>query len=79
MGGEYNEAFIKLFDMIMRVVVKIVPPDTDLTEVYENASDADQQFIQNLALFLSAFLVGHLKAVEAASGSKFKVRQMQRI
>lgn len=34
---------------------------TDIAQLYEDASDEDQQYIQNLALFLTGFLGVHLK------------------
>jgi exportin-1 len=40
-----------------------------LPEIYENSTDDDQNFIQNLALFLSAFYNFHLKPLEAACQS----------
>lgn len=36
-------------------------PPSDIASVYENSSDDDQEFVQNLALFLTSFLSSHLK------------------
>jgi exportin-1 len=33
----------------------------DIAEVYENSNDDDQEFVQNLALFLTGYLSAHLK------------------
>lgn len=33
----------------------------DVANVYENSTDDDQEFVQNLALFLTSFLAAHLK------------------
>ncbi|KAJ3215232.1 Karyopherin transporter [Clydaea vesicula] len=63
-GAEYNERFVKLFIMVMEVIQKLIPVDQDLMSIYDNANDEDQEFIQNLALFLTTFLWSHLKAVE---------------
>lgn len=34
---------------------------TDIAAVYEESNDDDQEFVQNLALFLTGFLSSHLK------------------
>lgn len=39
----------------------MVPPQTDMAEIYENSNDNDQEFVQNLAMFLTTFLSAHLK------------------
>ncbi|TPX51840.1 hypothetical protein SeLEV6574_g00005 [Synchytrium endobioticum] len=63
-GPEYNQKFVLLYNMVMDAVIKMIPINTDLVSVYENSSDDDQQFIQNLALSLCSFLSAHLKIVE---------------
>ena len=42
----------------MTSVNRMVPPSTDIREVYNNSSDTDQELVLNLALFLSNFLSG---------------------
>lgn len=37
---------------------------SDIAAAYETSSDADQELVLNLALFLSNFLTTHLKLVE---------------
>ncbi|KAJ3067940.1 Karyopherin transporter [Podochytrium sp. JEL0797] len=63
-GPEYNEKFAFLFNIVMTSINKMVPPQADLAELYETDDDAEQ-FIQNLAMFLTSFLGAHLKVVEA--------------
>ncbi|KAF9977031.1 Karyopherin transporter [Actinomortierella ambigua] len=65
-GPEYDEKFVVLFNMVMTSVAKTIPMQTNIAEVYESASDDDQQYINNLALFLTGFLGAHLKLVENA-------------
>lgn len=48
----------------MEILQSIVPTQTDFREIYDNASSVDQEFIQNLALFLSTFFSNHLKLIE---------------
>ena len=40
---------------------QLIEKITDICDVYENSSDDDQEFVQNLALFLTSFLNAHLK------------------
>jgi exportin-1 len=46
-----------------------------LADIYENSSDEDQNFIQNLALFFSAFYGAHLKPLEAAATAQPAVNE----
>jgi exportin-1 len=41
---------------------------SDIAGLYNNSSDADQEFVLNLALFLTNFLSAHLTLVENADG-----------
>ena len=50
--------------MVMTSVNKMIPPGTDFASAYANASDAGQELILNLALFLANFLSNHLRVVE---------------
>ncbi|KAG0367898.1 CRM1 C terminal-domain-containing protein [Gamsiella multidivaricata] len=63
-AADYNDKFVVLFNMVMTSVAKTVPIDGDIAQMYEDAGDDDQQYIQNLALFLTGFLGVHLKLVE---------------
>ncbi|KAL2919489.1 Karyopherin transporter [Polyrhizophydium stewartii] len=65
-GPEYDEKFSILFSMVMSGIISFMPVDLDLADIYENSSDDDQNFIQNLALFFSSFFATHLKVVEAS-------------
>lgn len=48
----------------MNATNTMIPPSTNIAEVYENSNDDDQEFVQNLALFLTGYLSQHLKIVE---------------
>jgi exportin-1 len=63
-GPEYNEKFLTMFRNVLNSIHKLIPVSTNICEVYENSNDHDQQFIQNLALFLTSFLGVHVKLVE---------------
>lgn len=61
---EYNQQFFNMFLMTVETINRIVPLSTDLKQAYETAGSRDQDFIQNLSLFLAYFLTHHLKLVE---------------
>ncbi|GAA5938664.1 exportin CRM1 [Sporobolomyces koalae] len=63
-GPEYNQKFIILFNMVMTKVNTMIPPSTDIAGVYESSSDADQELVLNLALFLTNFLSAHVTILE---------------
>ncbi|GAA5969817.1 hypothetical protein JCM3765_002195 [Sporobolomyces pararoseus] len=63
-GPEYNQKFIILFNMVMTKVNTMIPPSTDIAGVYESSSDADQELVLNLALFLTNFLSSHVTILE---------------
>lgn len=63
-GTDYDVKFVALFNMVMTSVNRMIPPSTDIGQVYETSSDSDQELVLNLALFLSNFLSNHLPLVE---------------
>ncbi|KAJ3257200.1 Karyopherin transporter [Boothiomyces macroporosus] len=68
-GPEYNDKFVLLYKIVMEKIVGILPITTNIPEVYENSTDDDQNFVQNMALFFSSFLGSHLKPLEAAANA----------
>ncbi|KAJ3269891.1 Karyopherin transporter [Terramyces sp. JEL0728] len=68
-GPEYNDKFVLLYKFVMEKIVNILPITTNIPEVYENSTDDDQNFVQNMALFFSSFLGSHLKPLEGAAAS----------
>ncbi|KAF9188580.1 Karyopherin transporter [Haplosporangium sp. Z 767] len=63
-AADYNDKFVILFNIVMTSVAKTIPIGGNIAEMYENATDDEQQYIQSLALFLTGFLGAHLKLVE---------------
>lgn len=64
---QYDEKFIELFNLSMTSITNIIPPNMDLSSIYTNASSFDQEFLQDLALFLTTFLSNHLMALEGVN------------
>ncbi|KAI7862138.1 nuclear export factor CRM1 [Spinellus fusiger] len=67
--NNYHDKLAAMFTSVMTSVNVMVPPSTDLAEVYDNSADDDQEFVQNLALFLTGFLSSHLKILEQVAGT----------
>ena len=55
-GQEHNRHFDQMYRVWVNMLVGIIPQNTDIGRAYEGATSAeDQDFVQNLALFLTAF------------------------
>lgn len=63
---QYDEKFVSMFAMAVESLTKIIPLDLDLAKTYKYASSSDQEFMQDLAMFLVTFLSNHLTALESA-------------
>lgn len=61
---KYDEMFFNMFAGSIEAIHSVVPLATDIRQEYETAATRDQEFLQNLALFLTSFLSNHLKIVE---------------
>jgi len=69
----YNEKLVVLFNIVMGHVNTMIPPSTDIAAIYDASSDDDQEFIQNLAMFLTSFLGAHLKTIEQAGNHELLI------
>ncbi|KAK9447227.1 CRM1 C terminal-domain-containing protein [Limtongia smithiae] len=61
---QYDPQFLNLFLRTMETVNEIIPLSTDFRQSYESVGTREQEFIQNLAIFLTTFLSHHLKLIE---------------
>lgn len=67
MGSQYSydEKLIQMFTEVLATVSKIIPLSINLKESYATRSNSrDQEFVQNLALFLCNFFSVHLNVGE---------------
>lgn len=55
----YGDMFVNLFTQTMAQLDSMLPLNTDIKLAYASGSDQEQNFIQNLALFLCTFLKEH--------------------
>lgn len=56
----YNEKLVQMFTEVLTTISKIIPLTLDLKSTYAGSNSKDQEFIQNLALFLCNFFSSHL-------------------
>ena len=74
----YDEMFIQLFSQTMTQMEAMLPVDTNIREAYSNGHDAEQQFIQDLALFFCAYLKGKQNIIhELHVSPTWKVQTLQ--
>ena len=57
---QYDEKLVAMFTEVLQAIVEIIPLNTDLKSIYNSSNSRDQEFIQNLALFLTNFFSVHL-------------------
>ncbi|KAF8458891.1 CRM1 C terminal-domain-containing protein [Terfezia claveryi] len=62
---QYDEKLTTMFTNVMTTVSNIIPITTDLRKIYQTSNTRDQEFIQNLAMFLCNFFTPHLKLIES--------------
>nr|MBE5725623.1 embargoed [Cucujiformia] len=68
--SNYDEVFVNLFTYSMQQLVIMLPLETDIKTAYSQGQDQEQNFIQNLALFLCTFLKEHGALIESSVQSE---------
>lgn len=56
----YDEKLVEMFTQVLTTISDIIPLSLDLKSTYNSSNSKDQEFIQNLALFLCNFFGIHL-------------------
>jgi exportin-1 len=56
----YDEKLVQMFTEVLTTISKIIPLSLDLQQTYGSSNSRDQEFIQNLAMFLCTFFSVHL-------------------
>jgi len=56
----YNEKLVQMFTETLTAISKIIPLSMDLKATYSSSNSRDQEFVQNLSLFLCNFFTMHL-------------------
>ncbi|KXT02633.1 hypothetical protein AC578_1160 [Pseudocercospora eumusae] len=60
----WNERLIQMFTETLTTISSIIPLQMDLKSTYASSNSRDQEFVQNLALFLCSFFSNHLSIIE---------------
>lgn len=55
-GEEAESHFVQLYVIFMNQLVTVLPITADIPKAYQQGSDDEQEFVQNLAIFLTGFL-----------------------
>ena len=67
----YDGKLVQMFTEVMTTVSEIIPLSVSLKDSYEKSNSRDQEFVQNLALFLSNFFSVHLNVRPSESNPSF--------
>ncbi|XP_041839886.1 exportin-1 [Melanotaenia boesemani] len=62
--NQYEDQFVSLFALTMSRLKEMLPLNTNIRAAYANGKDEEQNFIQNLSLFLCTFLKEHGHVIE---------------
>ena len=71
--NSYDEKLVQMFTEVLTTISKIIPLSMDLKSTYSSSNSKDQEFIQNLALFLCNFFSVHLNVGLSVSFSVISV------
>ncbi|KAL9082748.1 MAG: hypothetical protein Q9159_006208 [Coniocarpon cinnabarinum] len=68
---QYDAKLVQMYTEALQAIAEIIPPSSDLKTLYRRSNSRDQEFVQNLALFLCAFFSTHLNVVENLPNQDF--------
>jgi exportin-1 len=68
--GTYQDKFVLLFNMAVTTLKQILPLTINLRDAYRNGTSDEQNFIQNLSLFITSFLKEHGSLIEKSNDYK---------
>jgi exportin-1 len=67
----YDDKLVQMFTETLTAISKIIPLSLDLKTTYASSNGQDQEFVQNLALFLCNFFTMHLSVIENLMNKDF--------
>ncbi|CAG7724558.1 unnamed protein product [Allacma fusca] len=73
----YDERFLQLFNQTMLELQQMVPITVNIRKEYARGGDKEQQFIQNLAMFLCTYLKEHGSLVEKQTNNSNLQKALQ--
>jgi exportin-1 len=69
----YDERLVHMFTETLTKVSNVIPLSMDLKETFAQSNGRDQEFVSNLALFLSSFFSAHLDLIEKLPNQDYLV------
>ncbi|KAJ4330999.1 Karyopherin transporter [Didymella glomerata] len=67
----YDDKLVQMFTETLTAISKIIPLSLDLKQTYASSNSRDQEFVLNLALFLTNFFTSHLAVIENLMNKDF--------
>ncbi|KAF2004834.1 hypothetical protein P154DRAFT_616597 [Amniculicola lignicola CBS 123094] len=67
----YDDKLVQMFTETLTTISTIIPLSMDLKNTYAASNSKDQEFVQNLALFLCNFFTMHLNVIEGLMNQDF--------
>jgi exportin-1 len=68
---QYDDKLVQMFTETLNVISQSLPLATDLREAYSKAKSRDQEYILNLAIFLTNYFTAHLPTIERLPNSDY--------
>ncbi|KAJ2767457.1 Karyopherin transporter, partial [Coemansia nantahalensis] len=75
--NEYQEQLVNMFSMTITGLREIVGDLGNVQEEWDEYDDDQQEFIQNVAMFLTGFLGSHLRLVETSASREVVIQAHQ--
>ncbi|KAJ1940902.1 Karyopherin transporter [Kickxella alabastrina] len=66
-GEEYKEQYVNMFSMTITALRATLGDLANIDSVWDDYENEEQEFIQNVAMFLTSFLTSHLRLVESSA------------
>lgn len=67
----FGDKLVQMFTETLTTISNIIPLSLDLKQTYASSNSRDQDFVQNLALFLCAFFSNHLAVIENLPNNQY--------
>ncbi|PWA66235.1 exportin 1A [Artemisia annua] len=64
-GDFYNGQYVNMYNIFIAQLQTVLPINTNIPNAYANGNSEEQAFIQNLAMFFTAFFKVHIRVLEA--------------
>lgn len=72
---QYNDIILNIYDIVTKEMIRIIPTDVDIAQLYNKSNNEDQQFIEALAIFLTTFLTKYQSLIEGTEGGQTSMHQ----